>query len=84
MPETVLRILLFGFVSITITAYLFFWIRAYQEVPRREEWSQQASALQPWWFLDKKLLPKDQDHLRIKAMVCFFLAVGVSLIWMVA
>lgn len=55
-----------------LLAFLMLWLFAYQEVRNIDEWSRQGRALTAFWFLDKKLLPKEHDHLRVTAMWCFF------------
>jgi hypothetical protein len=48
--------------------HLFFWFAAYQSVPNIKEWSRQAAMFNPWWMMDKNLLPAEHDHWRIKVL----------------
>lgn len=74
---------LFMIAFAAVVGHLFFWVAAYHRVVGIEKWSQQAAVLiQPWWLLDKELLPAEHDHLRVKALWCFVVYVFAGLaIW---
>ena len=61
-----LAIALVTFVALATHVVMWFW--AYQEVKGIESWSRQARALGPFWRLDKDLLAKEHDHLRVTAL----------------
>lgn len=69
-------------VALGVVLYVACWFAAYQSVPRIEKWSQQYAVLSPWWVFNKKLLPPEHDHWRIKALcsVVLYVAAGI-LLW---
>ena len=68
MPVDATRILMFLiFMTCTLT-YLACWILAYRRTKDIGNLGQQALALNMWWFTNGDLLPKEDDHLRYKAM----------------
>jgi len=76
-----LKITLIVVTGIGIFGFLVSWVQAYQKVENIEIRSQQISALQPWWFLDGKLLPKEHDYLRFRAAKYFVLYVVPLLVF---
>jgi len=68
--------------GIGVVGFLVSWVQAYQKVENIEKWSQQLAVLQPWWFLDSKLLSKEYEYIRFRAVKFFVLyLVPLLILW---
>lgn len=81
--EIIIKALLMVSFIVGIIGFFSCWVIAYQKVENIEKMSQQAYALQPWWFLDSTLLPEESDHIRKKAIIYLILYLIPIVIYMV-
>ena len=56
-----------------IAGFAITWVQAYGKIKDTQNKHQQIAVLQPWWFLDKSLLPKECEYIRFRAVKFFFL-----------
>lgn len=68
-----LKIILIVIAGIGIVGSLVSWVQAYQKVENIDNKSQQIAVLQPWWFLNGKLLSKEHEYIRFRAAKYFVL-----------
>ena len=66
---TVKIILVFALI-VAAAGYLFSWFRAYRAAPT-DTWGQQLAVLQPWWFLDSRLLQGENARIKLQGLVWF-------------
>ena len=80
----IVKVVLLAITGLGVTGFLTAWAQAYQKVENIEKWPKQMSALQPWWFLDSKLLSKEYEYLRFRAARFFVLYVAslLALWWL--
>lgn len=67
----ILKLTLIVVTGIGAIGFFVSWVQAYHKVENIDKWPQQMAALQPWWFLDSKLLPKKYEYIRYKAIKYF-------------
>ena len=80
----ILKITLVIMAGIGIMGFFVSWVQAYQKVENIEKWSQQLAVLQPWWFLDSKLLLKEYEYIRFRAVkyLVLYLVTFLTLWWL--
>ena len=78
----IVKIILIAVTAIGIIGFLVSWAQAYSKVENIEKWSRQIAVLQPWWFLDGKLLSKENEYIRFRAIKFFVLyLVPLLILW---
>lgn len=69
-------------VAVGVAGFITSWVRAYHKVENIEKRSQQLAVLQPWWFLNRKLLLAEFDYIRIQAIKFLLLyLVPLLILW---
>jgi len=78
----IIKIILIVVTAIGAVGFLVTWAHAYQKVENIDKWSRQIAVLQPWWFLDSKLLSKEHEYIRFRALKFFVLyLVPLLVLW---
>ena len=72
----IIKIILISATAGGIIGFLITWAQAYSKIENIHKWSRQITALQPWWFLNSEMLSKENEYLRIRALIFFGLYMG--------